>query len=520
MTAVTLGLLAQWGVRRARAEQAFLTTQLAGRTDTPGDVEKVAAEELLRGAEFARLAEQRMRRDLPVALAIPDGLDREAAVQALLERERYYARLRAEAMAARATAAVDRMVLRRESPTGAFWELDPDVIEHTAGCLILGGRFWPWAVLDRVHPPRHAGCPCRLRSYGEAVKRGLLVPGTVLDEKAAIKAASAVVMESEAFLAEFALIEAGGIVGFAQRAFDEAQHPRDQAGRWRETVGSLSGGGWRREGGVTFKDSGHGAISVQGPGGRGGMAFTQDGAVKMAEQAVADAAKAPKEKADGLEDPGAFAKVFDGFEHGGIKVKITSAERTSSSATTSAPSVGARGTEVSGDLIADGKVVGFIVRNIALTESGLGGDLGLDPAKREGGLWVYHHELRLDPEYQRRGFATALNEHSEKAYRAAGVREVRTTAMDSGTAVWAKRGFEPLPTVLENSPEKVVQGWATKVDILEKRMGPTSAAELAELRKLLAAGDVGKVAASAIGERFLTALGSFNGRKQLKPKGK
>jgi hypothetical protein len=70
------------------------------------------------------------------------------------------------------------------------------VKEHTAGCLIMGGKFWPWSVLDRVHPPRHPGCPCRLLSYGEAVASGDMKAGDVPNVADAVKDARGVVMEA------------------------------------------------------------------------------------------------------------------------------------------------------------------------------------------------------------------------------------------------------------------------------------------------------------------------------------
>lgn len=180
------------------------------------DVARVIAEEARREEEFARKAAERLAGDLGTALAIPDPTLRERAVRGVLGRERTYARQRSMAMFARAIAAVDRAVLRGASPAGAFWKLDPGVIEHTAGCLVMGGKFWPWAVLDRVHPPRHAGCPCRLVGYGEAIAEGLMRAGDVMDVRTAIRAAGGVVMESavaEALLREMdvrdRLVESG-----------------------------------------------------------------------------------------------------------------------------------------------------------------------------------------------------------------------------------------------------------------------------------------------------------------------
>lgn len=166
------------------------------------DIDRVIAQEELRAAAFAQRQTERFTRDLQTALAIPDRELREGAIRGLVAREEHNARMHAEAQAARAFAAIDRVVLRVQSPQGAFWKLDPTVVEHTAGCLLMGGRFWPWAVLDRVHPPRHHGCPCRLAGYGEAIADGLMGPGAVMDVRQAIRRAAAVVMEAQLYAPE------------------------------------------------------------------------------------------------------------------------------------------------------------------------------------------------------------------------------------------------------------------------------------------------------------------------------
>lgn len=196
--------------------RGWLGEQMRRRTASarPEDIARVISEEEQRGEEFERRAAARIARDVTTALAIPDSAAREGAVRGIMRREARYARQREQAMAARAFAAIDRVVLREQSPTGAFWQVDPTVVEHTAGCLIMGGKFWPWQVLDRVHPPRHAGCPCRLRGYGDAIADGLLAPGQVMDVQTAIRRAAAVVMEGALVLDDpadgEALIEAAG----------------------------------------------------------------------------------------------------------------------------------------------------------------------------------------------------------------------------------------------------------------------------------------------------------------------
>lgn len=212
---IIAGLVAFMVDQRQRMH-AWLSDKLRTRGPVSlDDVSKVLADEERREDAFAQKQVARLNRDLATVLAIPDQTAREGALRGLMSREERYARQRAEAMAARSFAAVDRVVLRQQSPNGAFWELDPNVQEHTAGCLLMGGKFWPWAVLNRVYPPRHHGCPCRLRGYGEAVARGLMGPGDVPDVKDAIRRAAAVVMEGALRIEPedaAALIAAGGLL--------------------------------------------------------------------------------------------------------------------------------------------------------------------------------------------------------------------------------------------------------------------------------------------------------------------
>lgn len=199
--AVTLivGALAVFLSQMRKRDQGWLQQTLASRADasvTRDEVAELVAEEDQRGREFAELSAKRTAADLGSVLAIPDERQRTAAVHGILSRERRYARMRSEAMAARAVAALERVELKKASPQGAFWKLDPHVKEHTVGCLVMGGKFWPWLVLDRVHPPRHPGCPCRLKSYGAAVADGDMSPGAVANVADAVKSASGVVMEA------------------------------------------------------------------------------------------------------------------------------------------------------------------------------------------------------------------------------------------------------------------------------------------------------------------------------------
>lgn len=212
---IVTGLVAFLAAARER-ERRWLASELASAP--PQDVARLLAEETRRGQEFAEASAARIAGEVGGIVAIPDGQLRQARMAAVLEREKRYARQRSEAMAARAFAALGRVELRASSPAGAYWKLDPTVVEHTPGCLFLGERFWPWVVLDRVHPPRHAGCPCRLLGYHEAVLAGLLKAGDVPNVKDAVRSAAGVVMEAEVaegIIAELELRDALAEAGLA-----------------------------------------------------------------------------------------------------------------------------------------------------------------------------------------------------------------------------------------------------------------------------------------------------------------
>lgn len=263
--AILAGLVAFLAAQRARL-RVWLREQMRRRAPSASqeDIERLIAEEEERQTSFERKAAERFARDLTVALAIPDQTLRERAVRGLTAREQRYARQREQAMAARAFAAVDRVVLRESSPLGAFWKLDPTVIEHTAGCLVMGGKFHPWPVLDRVHPPRHPGCPCRLIGYGEALAEGLMTAGDVLDVQTAIRRAAAVVMEGALLLpaddAEALIESAGGRELMELRTAllggglaDEAALDGLLSEDWRaqpRDPGGAGGGQWTKSGGV------------------------------------------------------------------------------------------------------------------------------------------------------------------------------------------------------------------------------------------------------------------------------
>jgi hypothetical protein len=177
--------------------QTVLVQLAAGAGATTDDVTKVTADEMRLENEFAKNSADRVASKLPAALAIKDPAQRGAAIEKILADEQRFAQQRTEAMAARAASAFERLRVRRSSPLGAYWELG-SAHKHTEGCLRMKGKFWPWEVLDRVHPPRHYGCTSRLLSKDEAVGAGLMTDADVPNVKQAIRAAAGVMQEGVA----------------------------------------------------------------------------------------------------------------------------------------------------------------------------------------------------------------------------------------------------------------------------------------------------------------------------------
>jgi hypothetical protein len=143
------------------------------------DLEAVLSIESKFEREFRRKMKERLNRDLPKALSIVDPVQREAAVRAIMEREKRYSLAREEAMLQRALGKMEAQLLRDISPEGAFWKLSPHVKQHTLDCLAMGNRFWPWSVLKRIQPPLHPGCPCYLLGLDEAIEAGLMTKAMV-----------------------------------------------------------------------------------------------------------------------------------------------------------------------------------------------------------------------------------------------------------------------------------------------------------------------------------------------------
>ena len=213
----------------------------------PSRVDELIAEEAKRERAFLKKQRERMRRLLPEALKEPNIEQRAEKVKRVLDREREYVRMREEAIVERALNAAERELVKQRSPLGAYWKLSPTVKEHTLDCILLGEKFWPWEVLDRIHPQLHPGCACSLLSYEEAIQRGYMTPDQIPDTKDAVLRAQAII-DATRNLSES--VDEDEIVGYAL-AIQEADVPGREREYLRYPKGFERGGQFRpRRGGM------------------------------------------------------------------------------------------------------------------------------------------------------------------------------------------------------------------------------------------------------------------------------
>jgi 2'-5' RNA ligase len=185
--AALLAMLALIARRRRQIITQTMTAEFPG-----ADISAALAEEERREVVFRKLAERRVRAGIKLAMQATDPSARAAALQSNLNREQRYAEMRTAASGDRVFAAAELQQLRVLSPQGAFWNLGQRQ-EHTPDCIAMAGKFWPWIVLDEVHPLLHVGCGCFLRSYGEAISLGLMNAGDVPSDTKALQLAGTVI---------------------------------------------------------------------------------------------------------------------------------------------------------------------------------------------------------------------------------------------------------------------------------------------------------------------------------------
>jgi hypothetical protein len=97
-----------------------------------------------------------------------DKFEMRERIRKVIRRERYYAKLRVDALVKRLDGITEYIKLRSQDPRsdfqgGALWVIDPTKQTHTDDCVAMAGRVWSWNVLRLVNPAnRHPGCGCHL----------------------------------------------------------------------------------------------------------------------------------------------------------------------------------------------------------------------------------------------------------------------------------------------------------------------------------------------------------------------
>lgn len=168
------------------AAAAIRGIERAHRTFKVGALRKLHPD--LAGAELARAVGREELRDAGYLVAMrkrlvdgarkieattPPG-ERAPALATLISSEHRFLGQHIEAAGWRMRSEATTSRLKAAGEPGAVWLKDETKQTHTADCLAMDARFWPWEVLDRVNPAnRHTGCGCALVSRDEATARGV-----------------------------------------------------------------------------------------------------------------------------------------------------------------------------------------------------------------------------------------------------------------------------------------------------------------------------------------------------------
>lgn len=171
------------GVAKARIRQAHSRFQMESLRrlypDLAGTLlDRKYEEERSRDEEFLTRMESRIRLKVEAAFNDPNLTPAEKARKArtALSLEQHYFKRHLSEAAWRMARTAEMIRLKEAGEPGAYWLMDSGLQSHTADCLAMESRVWPWSVLDVVNPAnRHPGCGCKLIAEGMARQLGLPV---------------------------------------------------------------------------------------------------------------------------------------------------------------------------------------------------------------------------------------------------------------------------------------------------------------------------------------------------------
>jgi len=156
----------KWMARIHAASTALINAQYGENLDDYSASAHKSRELLFEDAAY-RNSLGRIQRDI-VQLKSMDKIRLRDRIRDIVHRERYYNKLRLEALSRRLNGVFDHHKLRSEDPRsdysgGALWVMDYSKETHTNDCVAMAGKVWSWAVLRYVNPTnRHPGCGCSL----------------------------------------------------------------------------------------------------------------------------------------------------------------------------------------------------------------------------------------------------------------------------------------------------------------------------------------------------------------------
>ena len=208
----------------------------------PTVIRQIVEREMAYERAFQAKAFNRVQTDMQAAGQLKTKEAQDKRIGQILDREKWYAVLRERAMMARAHGHAKNETVKQASPEGAKWVLGA-AKNHTAGCIALAGKNWPWSVLDTIPPPIHTGCQCSLAPLGPndtvpPVGAAMVAARQAMALEEAVRAV-ADPGEIDAFLAgeEIRPSVARAISALQEFSYEEALHPRGRGGKWITKLG-------------------------------------------------------------------------------------------------------------------------------------------------------------------------------------------------------------------------------------------------------------------------------------------
>lgn len=366
----------------------------------PEDEAKIRRDEVLRSATYIANLERRLTNAYNALLMEPISKDeRLSRWQTAINSETRFARQHINESLRRLLRAGEIGHLVKESPTGAFWNLNPDTDNHDPVCKQMGNKFWPWYILAFTNPyNNHPNCGCFLT----ASDGGPHSPGPSQTNSTARSAEAR-------FLRRGAKLVLSRGVGAAKPATHTFRTDLYRRKRWRTQDMQLGGHYAYVNGRTVFIPVKKPATDLRTPQ----RDLTQTKKTSLTTFQAAPKPVSRPIKTGGWTDDDTLRSAWEGT-FADFEVTVTSIRRKESNV------------QISADIFnAQGEKVGEVERGWRSDNT------------------VAHYNLRLAYDVQGQGFATEYNYHAEDVYRANGVTQIELSASNEvGGYAWARQGYD------------------------------------------------------------------------------